>query len=160
MKINQQRLPMLIKGEDSMKINENDEIKERRRNIAMEYLKMEEKQTTLCNNLATKIYRKFDETNKSEKLCEPDDLAKIFHSIIELEKVAQLLHLQVVSEIKERIDLWNQMPYFGDILKKYFKFYNVYKQILLHFPKSQDTLVELMKKQKFKEFLQKLLVGN
>lgn len=50
------------------------------------------------------------------------------------------------------------MPYFGDILKRYFKFYNIYKQILLHFPKSQDTLVELMKKQKFKDFLQKLLV--
>jgi hypothetical protein len=55
-------------------INENDEVKERRRNIAMEYLKMEDKQTTLCNNLATKIYRKFDEANKIEKLCDPDDL--------------------------------------------------------------------------------------
>jgi hypothetical protein len=85
-------------------------------------------------------------------------LAKIFHSIIELEKVAQLLHYQVVKEIKERVDIWNEMPYFGDILKRYFKFYNIYKQILLHFPKSQDTLVELMKKQKFKDFLQKLLV--
>lgn len=141
-------------------IVEEDEIRDRRRNIALEYLKMEEKQASLCNNLATKIYRRFDEINKTEKLCEQDDLAKIFHSIIELEKVAELLHGQVAIEIRERVEVekWKETPYFGDILKRYFKFYNIYKQILLHFPKSKDTLVELMKKQKFKDSLQKLLV--
>ena len=145
---------------ENIEINESNETRERRRNITMEYIKMEEKQSKLCNILATNVYKKFDEINKNEKLCEQDDLNEIFHSIIELEGIAKIIHSEVAQKIQERLHEWNDKPYFGDILKKYFKFYNIYKQILLRYPKSKEMLAEQMKKQKFSNSLQKLLVSH
>jgi hypothetical protein len=143
-----------------LKINENDETRDHRLKIAQEYCSMEEKQTNLCDLLAKNIYRKFYEANKNEKLCEQEDLAKIFHSIIELEKVAQLVHGQVAKEMKERIDKWKDQPYFGDILNKYSQFYKIYISILLHFPESGKTLEECSKKQKFDNYLKSLLASQ
>lgn len=139
--------------------NESSETHERRRQLVLEYSKMEEKQAKLCQLLASNIYRKFDEENKIQKFCEPDELHIVFHSIVELEKVAQLIHAAVAKQLQERIQNWSTTPYFGDILLQYYKFYRVYKSILQRLQQSKDMLTELQKRPKFAAFMSKLLVS-
>jgi hypothetical protein len=132
---------------------------EKRRQLAHEYYKMEEKQAKLCRILFNNIYKKLEAENQSQKLCERDELNAIFNSIVALEKMAQLVHGQVAEEIRARVEIWQQKPYFGDILVKFYHFYKAYKAVIQRHHESVQTLSELIKaKPKFGMFLQKLLV--
>lgn len=132
---------------------------ERRRQLAHEYYKMEEKQAKLCRILFNNIYKRLEAENQAQKLCERDELNTIFNSIIVLEKMAELVHGQVAREICARVDLWHEKPYFSDILLKFYHFYKAYKAIIQRHHESVQTLTELIKsKPKFNTFLQKLLV--
>jgi hypothetical protein len=147
------------------KSNGNDEIKIedktlKCRYIADEYCKMEEKQAKLCMILANNVYKKMEDENKQQKLCDHDDLVKLFYCCIETEKLAQLIHKQIALEIRERLNNWSTQPFFGDILLKYYHYYKLYKAILQRYPLSKETLVELLKKQKFAASLQKIMVNK
>jgi hypothetical protein len=128
------------------------------RHIADEYCKMEEKQAKLCMILANNVYKKLDDENKQQKLCDQDDLIKLFYCCIETEKLAQLIHKQIAMEIRERLNNWAMKPYFGDILLKYYHYYKLYKPILQRYSTAKETLVELLKNKRFASCLQKIMV--
>jgi hypothetical protein len=140
------------------KMKTPEELNTLRRNKADEYYRIEEKQAHLVNVLAKKVYHKLYEENQSQQFCDIDDLNKVFYVIVELEKVASLVHHQVAEEIKKRInENWQNEPYFGDILIKFYHFYKIYKAILQRYPICQLTLSQLLKKKAFVSCLQRLL---
>lgn len=138
-----------------------EEIETLKRQKADEYYRIEDKQSRLCKALAQEVYRKLEEENAKQHFCEPDEMQKIFYAVIELEKLSSLVHEQTANEIRARLDTnWDAMPYFGDILLKFYHFYKTYKPILERFPTCQVTLANCTKRKPFQTNLQKLLVSH
>jgi hypothetical protein len=139
------------------------ELDTKKRQKADEYYHMEAKQSNLCQILATEVYQKLREENtrQQQRLCDEEDMKKIFYPVIELEKLAQVVHGECSAEIKQRLEAdWAEKPYFGDILFKYFPYYRIYKSILQRYPTSQVTLSNILKRKPFASYIRKLLVGK
>jgi hypothetical protein len=150
-----------LSGSSSNKLLNPQELDTKKRQKADEYYHMEAKQSNLCQILATEVYQKLKEENtrQQQRLCDEEDMKKIFYPVIELEKLAQVVHGECSAEIKQRIEAdWIEKPYFGDILIKYFPFYRIYKSILQRYPTSQVTLSNMLKRKSFASYIRKLLV--
>lgn len=136
-----------------------EEIDLQKRQKVDEYYHIEEKQARLCKSLKENVYQRFEEENARQHYCDLDELNKIFYVVIELEKVALLVHEQIANEIKARLDTcWSEKPYFGDILVKYYHFYKTYTPILSRYPTCQLTLSSCLKRKSFATNLQRILV--
>jgi len=123
-----------------------------------EYYRIEEKQAKLLKILANSVYRPLLEENKQQRLCDTDEMMKVFYVVAELEQLATLVHEQVAIQIKTRIETeWSLKPFFGDILTTYYYYYRVYKAVLKRYPTCQITLSILLKKPKFSACLKRLL---
>lgn len=123
-----------------------------------EYYHIEEKQAKLLKILAKGVYKPLLEENKQQRLCETDEMMKVFYVVAELEQLATLVHEQVAMQIKSRVETeWSLKPFFGDILTTYYYYYRVYKAILERYPTCQLTLSILLKKPKFVACLKRLL---
>lgn len=141
-------------------VSTTKDIDSEKRQRLHEYSQIELKQANLLKILATNVYRKlYDENARQQyRLCDQDDMMKVFYVIVELEQLASLVHGPVANQIKERADNeWSEKPYFGDILTKNYHFYKVYKAILERYPTCQVTLSNLLKKKNFAAYLKKLL---
>lgn len=153
---------MTLSNQQSNDIISNNKLStemETRRKQVDEYCKMEEKQANLCVLLATKVYRRLQEDNRTLKLCENEDIVKVFNGIIQLENLAVAVHNNISQLLKERLLIWYEKSYFGDILLRYVHYYKAYKAILQEYPQTRMTLNDLLiKKPKFSQHLQKLLV--
>ena len=89
-----------------------------------EYYHIEEKQAKLLKVLAKHVYKPLLEENKQQRLCDNDDMMKVFYVVAELEQLASLVHEQVAMQIKTRVETeWSIKPYFGDILTFYYYYY-------------------------------------
>lgn len=123
-----------------------------------EYYRIEEKQANLLEVLAKNVYPKLSEENGRQKLCEPGEMVQVFYVVVELEQLASLVHRQMAQQIRERVEAeWEEKPFFGDILTKYYHYYKVYKAILKRYPQCQLTLSNLLKKKPFSAYLKSLL---
>ncbi len=140
-------------------VNDSDKLESGKPfSLTREYARVEEKHANLCMTLTNSIYKKIEEENRQQKLCEPDDLSKAFYCFFEVEKLAQQIHRQVSIEIDERLNEWKQKPYFGDILLKYHHFYKLYKSILQRKTSSDEAIENLKKKPKFTAAIFKIMV--
>ena len=147
----------------SMTINggETDKEKEKeakKRQKLDEYCAIEEKQARLLRLLNERVYKQISETNGIEQ----DEMHRVFYVIVELEQLASMVHEQVASDIRRRMQTaeWYEKPYCGDILLVYYHYYKVYKAILARYPTCQCTLSNLLKRKPFAAQLKKLLVCN
>lgn len=106
------------------------------------------------------VYIKFKEENEKHQyaLCDKDSMDKIFNILVTLAKFADLVHSEVATQIKKRLDCeWTEKPYFGDILVEKSPYYKAYKPVLERFTDCQLALSNMLKKPKFANYLKKLL---
>jgi hypothetical protein len=83
---------------------------------------------------------------------------KIFNILVTLSNFADSIHLEVATEVKQRLENeWTVRPFFGDILIAKSPFYKVYKPVLERFTDCQLALSNMLKKPKFATSLKKLL---
>lgn len=139
-------------------VGADEEILTKKRQKLDEYYHLEEKQAKLLLLLANGVYRKLNEENARLRLCEQEEMNKVFYVVVELEQLATMVHEQVATQIKTRCEVeWTEKPYFGDILIKFYHYYKVYKAIIARYPNCQITLSNLLKRKNFAAHLKKLL---
>lgn len=137
----------------------NSDVNLKKRNKLDEYYHIEGKQAKLLKILANNVYSKLNEENKKMSLCDQDEMIKVFFVVIELEKLASLVHEPAAAQLKQRVELeWNEKPYCGDILISFYHYYKVYKAVLARYPTSQIMLSNLLKRKNFATSLKRLLV--
>jgi hypothetical protein len=137
-----------------------EELDLKKRQKLDEYANIEMKQAKLLVILANNIYRKLnDDNNNGQRFIDADDFQKVFYPVVELEKLAILVHEPVSNEILKRIEAaeWPQKPHAGDILTKYYHYYKIYKCVLERYPSCQVTLSIWLKKKNFAAQLKKVL---
>lgn len=144
--------------------NNRDEINLKKKQKLDEYSNIEKKQAKLLTILYNNIYTKLNEENgHHQRLAETEEFQKLFYPVVELQKLATLVHEQVGNEIKSRIDSmdeWSEKPFVGDILIKYYQYYKIYRCVLERYPAGQLTLSNLLKKKNFAASLKKYLVSR
>lgn len=131
-----------------------------RKQKADEYYHIEEKQANLLKLLASNVYKKFQEENERQQyaLCDQENMSKIFYILAELSQVAELVHGEVASQLKQRVTSeWEEKPFFGDILIQKYQYYKTYNAILQRFPTCQVALSNMLKKKAFSHYLKQLL---
>lgn len=150
-------LPPKNPSPSSIAASPDNELKKRQK--LDEYFHIEEKQAKLLKLLYNRVYKRLNEENNLK--LDPDEMNKVFYVVVELEQLASMVHEQVASQIKKRVELeWNEKPFCGDILISYYHYYKVYRAILARYPTCQCTLSNLLKKKNFAIQLKKFLVGG
>jgi hypothetical protein len=148
-------------SQDRVLTGDLDQLDLKRRQMLDEYACIETKQARTLSFLAKHVYRRLaDEIAAGQRLIDAEDFHKVFYPVIELEKLASLVHEQVSNEVRARIespDEWRSKPYAGDILSRYYHFYKIYKIVLQRYPASQITLSSCLKKKNFAAHLTKII---
>jgi hypothetical protein len=154
----------LLKFDQIRTIKESgQELDLKKRQQLDEYASIEAKQAKLLVLLASSVYAKLKEENENgQRFIDAEELKQVFFPALELEKLAVFVHEQASKEIKKRIDSpeeWEQKPYAGDILTKYYQYYKIYKGVLEKYPTCQVALSKCLEKKNFAAQLKKVLVS-
>jgi hypothetical protein len=157
-----------INNNNSLFKTDNDELNAKKKRLIMELSAIERKQADLIVLLYNNVYKKvcdelgINNNSSNYNSSMSDDFNRVFLPIVELEKVALMLHGPVASDLKQRTtdeSEWNEKSFMTDILKQKFHFYKIYRVILERYPTCQLSLSILLKKRNFASCVKKYLVS-